>query len=203
MAVTDVPLGQVRVAWSGFVGGPGISTHYIPGVNSAALTALRAFYNALVSFIPTGVTLTFPSEGDVIQAGTGALTTTWTVATPPAAVVGGGTGPMNSAQGFQVKWTTSDVADGHALKGRTFIVPIAAGILGSDGLLSTAAQAAVFTAANAIATSATPWWIWHRPMYAPHAPGTPRGAPTRPGSGAPITGCQVPRKAVVLTSRRD
>jgi hypothetical protein len=203
VAVTDVPLGQVRVAWSGFVGGPGISTHYIPGVNSAALTALRAFYSALNSFIPTGCTLTFPSEGDVIQAGTGALTTTWTVATPPAAVVGTGSGPLASALGFQVKWLTSDVADGHALKGRTFIVPTAAGIFGSDGLLSTAVQTAVYTAANVLATSATPWWIWHRPIYAPTPPGTPRGAPERAGSGAPITGTSIPRKAVVLTSRRD
>jgi hypothetical protein len=203
VAVTDVPIGQVRVAWSGFVGGPGISTHYIPGVTSTTLTALRTMYNGLTGVLPTGVTLTFPTEGDVIQAGTGELVTTWTVASAPAAVVGAGAGAMNSAQGCQIKWVTSDVADGHALKGRTFLVPTAAGVFGTDGLLTASVQATIYAAANALATSATPWHVWHRPVYAPHEPGTPRGAPTRAGGTAPITGCAIPRKAVVLTSRRD
>lgn len=110
---------------------------------------------------------------------------------------------MNSAQGCQIKWLTGEVADGHALKGRTFLVPTAAGVFGSDGLLTTSVQTTIYTVANALATAATPFFLWHRPKYAKVPAGTPRGAPTRLGACAPISGTAIPRKAVVLTSRRD
>jgi hypothetical protein len=203
MAVSDMQLGQVRVTWSGFSGSPGVSTFYIPAVNSTALTALRTMLSTQMGALPGNITLTFPSEGDIIQASTGALVSGWSVATPPTPLTGAGTGALASAQGFQIKWLTGEVADGHALKGRTFIVPTCAGVWGTDGMMTSAQHTTSFNGANALATSATPWFVWHRPVYAKTPAGTPRGAPLRVGSAAPITGCTVPSKAVVLTSRRD
>jgi hypothetical protein len=196
-------MNQVRVVWSNFVGGPGISTLYFDGSAVPPVAAVRTFFNSINGAIPSGVTMQVPAAGQGISPTDGTLEGSWSVGTPPTAVSGAGAGAYNSAQGVEIVWNTDEIADGHAVKGRTFFVPTAAGIFGTDGLVS-AAQVTTITSAGGILLAGTPKLaIWHRPKRGPKPAGGGPAPIVRPGSWAKVTSCTVPRKAVVLTSRRD
>lgn len=204
--VTPISTGnisQVRVALTGFPGGPGVSTFYWGSEVAPNLTALKTFFTVMAGVLPTSCLITFPSSGDVIDSATGTLNDVWT-ATAPAPISGTGTGTTMTAQGIQTKWVTDVVADGRALRGRTFWVPCASGVFGADGLVTPANTATFTAAAHALAIAAPGHLsIWHRPKKGPKpAPGVP--APIlREGGIATVTDGSVPRIAVVLTSRRD
>lgn len=199
-------MAQVRVALTGFTGAPGVATFYTDASTTPGtpdLVHIAAFFAALTGIFPTGVVASFPSAGDILDPTNGQLVDAWSVPTPPAAVTMAGAGAMCSSQGAQVKWTTNDIADGRAIAGRTFIVPSAAGIFGTDGQLATAIQTQLYTSGAQIVAATPQCVVWHRPKKgkAPEAGGP---APIeRTGAWSPIVGRQVPRKAVVLTSRRD
>jgi len=194
---------QIRATWSGFSGSPGISTFYCDAAANPDLTHLAAFFAALTGYIPTGVQITFPTSGDTLNPTTGALVSNWSVGSAPAAVTMSGSGPAASAQGPEVVWTTNDVADGRAVKGRTFLVPAAAGIFGTDGQLTTAVQTSIYTAGGQIVGATPTFVVWHRPKRGPKPAGGGPSPITRTGSWSVITGRQVPRKVAVLSSRRD
>jgi hypothetical protein len=195
-------INQIRVAWTGFVGAPGVTTFYSDPAVAPPLTTIRSLFGDLTGFLPTGVTLTFPSSGDVLNPATGELVDNW-AATPGAPVVGNLAGTQMRAQGFQIKWLTSFVADGRALKGRTFFVPVGASIFGSDGLLAVANQTTIKTAADKLTGPTVPFLLWHRPKYGPKPSGGGERPIVRNGGAAPILSSAVPREPVVLRSRRD
>lgn len=196
-------MNQVRVAWTGFVGGPGISTFYFDGSAVPPVAALRTFFAAMTGAVPGAVTMQVPAAGQGIDPENGTLEGSWSVGTAPAPVNGGGAGAYNSAQGLEIVWNTDEIADGHAIKGRTFFVPTAAGIFDTNGLVS-AAQVTSTQSAGGILLAGTPKMaIWHRPKRGPKPAGGGPAPIIRAGSWAKVTSCTVPRKAVVLTSRRD
>ena len=82
-------ISRFRVAWSGWSGGPGISTHFTSATwdPTAFLSALRTFYLVYASEAPFSVTLTFPSSYDQIDETTGTLVDSF-ACTPPAPVTG-------------------------------------------------------------------------------------------------------------------
>jgi hypothetical protein len=201
LTLTDMNV--IRIAWTGFSGGPGVSTFYCDGSAQPDLASLRTFLLNLAGVAPTGVTLTFPSSGESIDPSDGSLVGNWTVATPPATVPGTGSGAVCTAQGCMVSWTTDEIADGRAVKGRTFGVPSAAGVFGTDGLLAASQVGFLNTGANALIAANPKYVVWHRPKKGPKPVGGGPRPIIRTGGWAPITGKLVARKAAVLTSRRD
>jgi hypothetical protein len=199
-------MAQVRVTLSGFTGGPGVATFYADATGTPAtpdVTHIAAFFAALTGIFPAGVVASFPSAGDILDPTNGQLVDAWSIGTAPAAVTMAGAGAMCTAQGAQIKWTTLDIADGRAIAGRTFIVPSAAGIFGSDGQLSTAIQTQIYTAGAQIIAANPQCVVWHRPKKGKAPAGGGPAPIDRTGAWSPIVGRQAPRKAVVLTSRRD
>lgn len=201
LSLTDMNV--IRIAWTGFTGGPGVSTFYSDGSSLPDLASLRTFLLNLAGVAPTGVTLTFPTSGESIDPADGSLVGSWTVGSAPASVPGTGSGAVCSAQGCMVVWTTNEIADGRNVRGRTFGVPSAAGVFGSDGLLSTAQQGFLTTGAAAVVGATPKYVVWHRPKKGPKPSGGGPAPVIRPGGWAPITGKIVPRKAAILSSRRD
>lgn len=196
-------MNQVRVTWTGFLGGPGVTTFYFDGSAVPPTAAIRTFFSSVALFIPSTVTIQVPQTGDTISPTDGALSGSWGVGTLPAAVVGGAGSNTTSASGPQIKWTTGEIADRRNLVGRTFLVPsTAAAFPAADGLLSTANQTTLQAAAAALLGSSPKMRVWHRPKFGPKVAGSPRPI-TRDGSSAEITGAVVPRKVAVLTTRRD
>lgn len=203
MPMESTSINQVRVAWSGFVGGPGISTFYFDGASVPPAAALRTFFASMAGAMPPAVSISVPAAGQGISPTDGTLDGSWSVGTAPAAVAGSGAGAYNSAQGMEIVWNTDEIADGHQIKGRTFFVPTAAGIFGTDGLLAPSLVTSTQSAGGILLAGTPKMAIWHRPKRGPKPSGGGPAPIVRPGSWAKVTSCTVPRKAVVLTSRRD
>lgn len=188
---------RLRVVMSNWPGAPG----YINLYETSAVvdhTPYRTFFNALAALFPTGLTLTFPGSGDIINEGTGAIVGAWTVAAP-APVIGSGAGNYAGGAGAVVDWLTSGVVAGRRPMGRTFLVPITTTFFDTNGSLSAAAISTILAAAQAMIASLGPTFlVWSRPF-----PGGPGGdPPSRLGTVNPVTSARVPDLAATLRSRR-
>lgn len=185
-------LNRVRVALTGFIGGPGVNTFY--GLEAASLRAhLGNYYTALAAYLPTSVTWTIETTGDIIDPLTGDLVGTW--ADSSALTSSGSSSDAYAAPvGWCVNWMTGDVLDGHRLRGRTFHVPMGGSCSQNNGTLAETPLAAMRAAATAfIAACAGEFVIWHRPKLSPaHA-----------GGYSAVTSAVINDKASVLRSRRD
>lgn len=193
---------RVRVALTGFQGGPGVSTFYALD-GSALMAPLRAFYDSLKTVIPNDVQIMVESSGDIIDPATGGLTGAW-VGVPSTTVGGEAAGSYAAPVGIIARWLTPVVADGHRLKGRTFIVPLAGNQFDTSGQPLFSIVDGLRVAAQTFVNAASPnFIIWHRPFAGSAA--TP-GHPARPahiGTTAIVTGSSAGTKAAVLRSRRD
>jgi len=184
---------QVTVEFSGPSGTPWFNRMYFTtggGTAQQAATAAGTFWGAVDALIRDDVTWTTGTEVEELNDSTGALETVNAI----TAVTGtGGDTTTDMATVLQglVSWRTGTIVNGRELRGRTFIPGLTQNV-NTAGLLSTAAQTAWTTAANAlIADANSVYVIWHRPVN---------------GSGgqmAPVVTCSVTRKFSVMRSRRD
>jgi len=184
-------LKRYRVNWTGFSGGPGLSTFY--GSSAAdLLDDIRVFFNAIKGFIPSTTTLSFPNAGDLINDADGAITGLW--GEPIAANVVGTSATVYSApSGMNVSWITGGIVAGRRVRGRTFVVPYSGYEM--DGSLTNAnvTTAAAAAAALVVATAGS-LLIWSRPQTVPVV---------RAGSSYAIVASTVSDTPTVLRSRRD
>lgn len=182
-------MNRVKVLWQNFSGAPGYSNHYV-GSTTTAQTAIRAFYNALASYIPTGTTIQVPNTGDQVNEATGQITGAWT-GTPQSQVTCSGAGNYSGPCGAIVNWRTAEVINGRRPMGRTFIVPLVVGSYDSNGSLSAGTISAIQTAADTLISSlAGELKVWSRPK------------PTIAGANVTVVSAQVPDMAAILKSRR-
>lgn len=198
---------RVRVEWSGFPGGPGVSTFYVTD-GTAAVGPLSTFFGAIRTAIPTDVSINIPALGDKIDPITGLVTGSWAGGTPTP-TTGGGVGAYSAPAGAMIKWLTGGIARGHRVKGRTFLVPLLGGMFAADGTLGPDTVIMLQNAATALVSSlATNQFIWSRPALA-----TPQwtdvhgkvhlARAAHVGSVYVVTAGQAVDKSVVLRSRRD
>lgn len=189
-------IGRVRVALTGFIGSPGVSTFY--AVDPATLLGpLRTYYNAIRELFPSVVRIQVEDNGDSIDDVTGVLTGSWSGGAQT--VVSGGSNPGYSAPaGATQRWSTDAVVDGHRLKGRTFLVPLASAAYDVDGTLGGSTVTTLTDAGAALVAATTAnFSIWHRPIAA----GAPHGP--RAGTSHFVTSASVNDMVAVLRSRRD
>lgn len=185
-------LNKIPVLWGSWPGAPGVSTFYSFGGNLDNDTAaLRTFFNALISIIPSGITLSVPGVGDTIDDGSGLINGAWNATSAPAIVTGTGSGVYAGNAGGIVHWLTAGVANGHRVRGRTFLVPLISTAFDSGGSLSTTALTTLRNAATTmISSGAGDFRVWHRPTG---------GAG---GSSSVVLTSSVPDLAITLRSRR-
>src|SRR4051795_3578061 len=101
-----VQIARMRVAWTGWAGGPGVTTFYAAAAPTPAqLTALRTFIDAIKAQIPTGISLQVENTGQIVDAATGQAVDTWSGAAQTV-VNGTGTGSMSSTSGVYFRWNT-------------------------------------------------------------------------------------------------
>lgn len=185
-------INRVRVALTGFPGGPGVSTFYTTNV-ATMRTALGYFYSSFEPAFPNDVTWTVETSGDIIDPISGVLTGTWTDSGAHSGT-GTGTGGYAAPVGIAVNWMTGDVLDGHRLRGRTFMVPLNAPVYQADGSIVDGTLSDLRTNATALVTNGGgAFVVWHRP----------RVDPARAGGFSAVTSAVVNDKAAVLRSRRD
>lgn len=187
-------LNRLVVNWSGpqLVGLSVNVLHFSASDNSAPpVAAVRTAFQGIAAYLPTGVSIAFPTSGDVIDDTTGTLTGVWTAAAT-GNVVGSAPAAAAAGVGAAIGFTTGGIVNGRRLRGRMFIVPLSTNAYDIDGTLVTGAMSVLSTFGSAIQASG-PLAIWHRP--------TSKGASD--GNSYGVVSNKVRDKVAYLSSRRD
>lgn len=197
------PIHRVRTTWTGMTGGPGVSTMYCTDI-SPFRTALAAFWLNVYDYIPATTLLTVEATGDIIDGTSGELTGAWTDGTPhllPGAAPNAG---YSAASGAVVNWLTNTILDGKRLRGKTFMVPLAANAYGLDGTLLDAVVTDLRQGAATFVTAvANNFVVWRPNRVASDGDATHPPVTERAGGFGPVVLSTIPDKAAVLRSRRD
>jgi len=194
---------EYRAVWTVTGGGTGYSVFHVreAGIEPLNLSAqafatdLRAGLVSLGGDLPNDVTINFEAEAREIDVESGTLVGVHAV-TPPAAVTGVQTGTYAAPSGAKVDLITAAIVAGRRLKGRTFIVPLAATSYADNGQVSSSARGRLVTAFEMFRDDPGNYSlaVWSRPQTAPVA---------RAGTLADVISVSAPTKAAVLRSRRD
>lgn len=180
-----------RTVWTGFVGGPGVTTLYWSDAAGPNLTAWNLFLDTIKSRFPTVVTWQSQSSGDRLDDSTGAIIGSWS-GSVQAPITGTSGGAYSAPSGAVVNWRTAGIVGGKRVRGRSFLVPLSGAQYDSDGTIVAAALTAMRTALTTfIGSAAADLRVWHRPVGGSG------------GSQHVVTNADIPDKSCVLRSRRD
>ena len=180
---------RVRSIWTGFPGGPGVTTMYFLDT-ATAVGSIHTFWGVVAAKLPNDVHIQVENAGDILEDSTGALTGAWS-SSAVSSVAGAMSDAYSAPSGAVVDWNTETIAGGRRLRGRTFIVPLGGPNYQTDGSLATLTVSALQGAADdLVASQSASFVIWHR--------GTGSD-----GSSGLVTSAKVPDLAAVLRSRRD
>lgn len=184
---------RVRCTWSGAgVIGPSVSTYYFTATASGFPADLQTFFQAIKSALPDDVTITVPNAGDVIDETNGTLQNVWTDS-GGSTTTGTASGAFQQGSGGRVKWLTGGIHNDRRVIGSTFLVPMASLAFTTFGIMDTASQAVIQTAASALVSAVTPdMVIWSKP--------TPPGGSD--GESNAVIAASVPLYVTQLRSRR-
>lgn len=204
---------RVRVAGSGWTGGPGLNTFYftqdtdsyiLSGAQLAHDRVHAAFVDSAGLYPNTHTRVVSPLV-DVLDPVTGEITNTFTV-TPSANVPG--TGPDASmsapATALMVRFLTSTFLSGRRLQGRAFLSPLYSQM--TDGAGTPTATAighgqALGAALLDVGIEQVNLVVWRRPRVAKPEATPPVTA--RVGATGLVVAYSTPDKFAVLRSRRD
>ena len=202
---------RVRVASTGYVGAPGLSSFYFSpsaetlGDAAAASARVRTFFNAISASFVTTTVFTVNPQVDVMSPTTGAVTNSLIVDTPelPVAGVASATLALPPQVAVLIQWRSNTFEQGRRLAGRTFLSPLS-GQMSTAGVVTAASRTIVLNAAVALLGPGGPadlnLVVWRRPRAV-------RTLPTvqvaRVGSVARVVTVGVPTKFATLNSRRD
>jgi hypothetical protein len=182
-----VTISRVRVAWTGWPGGPAVSTFYTAAPpTSAQLTALRTFYTSMAVCLPNSIVTQIENTGQQIDVATGKAVDVWTGPTQTA-VPGTSAVAYAAPTGLYIRWNTGVFNSGHLLRGKTYFVPIVVDKYDAAGTIVDSFVSTSQTAVNTFITSMAGGLAVYSKRYAMSTTAT---------SGTVID------KAVVLTSRR-
>jgi hypothetical protein len=191
--MASLQLARVVVDWAGsMVKGASASILYFEaGSGARDMAPIRTAFLGLAGILPTGLTITYPTAGDLVDEFTGTLLGAYSSASV-AATNGSGAAASAAGVGACVTWQTGQVVAGRRLRGRTFLVPLSSGAYDVDGTLTTTAKNTIQTFADAM--NAIPeFCVWHRPS----------GKGASDGASRLVSGVTVKDKVAILTSRRD
>lgn len=145
---------EYRVDWDYGSGSPGVTVlHGRTNTGSSDEAAAqdmanqaRELFFALRTVFADDVTFTFPSEVTELNTTTGVLEDIYAI-TAPASVDGIVDSGWAAPAGAIIRWDTDAIVAGRRLRGRTFLVPIAATVFQNDGSINAADLTNIDTAA--------------------------------------------------------
>lgn len=180
---------RVEVIWSGAVGLPGVSVFYgdttVPSLNSDLFT----FFDSIKALVPSGVQISIPNSGDLIEDSDGSLAGSWS-SSGGGVVTATGSGGYPASVGMAVVWNTNGIRGSRRVRGRTFLCPLVNLCFDTNGTIETTRLAVVQNAATVLA-SAGNLRVWSRPSLALGA-----------GTSHSVLNASVPDRVTALRSRR-
>lgn len=192
---------RVRAEFSGWSGGPGISTFYFltptEDATAAARVAerVRAVYGThWKTIFPNSVSFGIQTDVDSINPQTGQITNTLTITAPTGWVGTGGAAYAPIAAAVLMRLSTNTFLNGRRVRGRVFFSPVTSVLMDADGSPSSGALTAVTGGGAAMLSgmAANDYWVvWHRPKTGSD------------GSTAVVAAVTCPDKYSILRSRRD
>lgn len=178
---------QLRVAWTGLPGMPGVSTFYTPtGGFDGLRAAVHEFFTLVKTIHPTGLHWTIPNQGLIIDEASGEATGVWVGTGAAQTVDASHPDGYHGAGGWVAEWRTGRFVGGREIRGKTFMVPLCMGFYDLTGTLNDEALVQMRGAADALAGFEV------LSIYSPTH-----------GVSAGVTAGEVPDMAVVLKTRRD
>lgn len=191
-----VPYSVITWISSGYTGSPGYTKFKFMGAldtasaNTAAANS-RTFLSTIAAHTPTIANYACQSTCQTFTDA-GVLTGEVAVSVLPAVINGSAAGAYVGGAGAVVYWLTGAINGGHKVKGRTYLVPLAATAFQSDGTLASALVTSLQTAANTFAAS-TP---------APVVNSRKLGQADRGDQTTILSGAQVKDRSAFLRTRR-
>jgi hypothetical protein len=195
-------LARISCTWQNWPGAPGVSQFYGDAASMAGMcAALQNFWQAFKTALPTGLTITVPTSGDLLDEASGQITGAWSLGTASTVTTGQAADVYAGNAGMVIHWLTTTVERGRRVRGRTFLVPLTSSAYDNQGSLTVNMVTQSAAAATALVNATTGvMQVWHRPRY--QKPATKPPTLLEAGSKAPVTGSRVPDLAVSLRSRR-
>ncbi len=152
--------------------------------------AVETWLTDLANSVPNDVSFTIPSSGDVFNSETGAVFDSWAGGSDQV-IPGTATGTWAAGVGVRIRWFTAGFVAGRRVVGTTFVVPLAAGVFGDDGLPSVSLVDGLKGNAEILIDDMVgSFYVWSRPV------------PGRVGTVHAILSASVPRAVTSLASRR-
>ena len=191
-------INKIVCDWSGWQGAPAQSAFYVTGtVTTATLDDIHGFFYAVRSLFNGSLSWACQTSGVKFDDSDGIITGTWS-ATPTDASIGasGGSSVFSASAGACVTWRTGVYVVGASgrsreLRGRTFLVPLAASCYATDGTLDNTVRTTILGAgAGLISNLSGALHAWKRPV-----------GPI-PGVVSVVTSATCTDQGAVLRSRR-
>lgn len=183
---------RFRVTWSGApVVGGGLSTFYTsPSSEVGGADDLELFFSSIADQIVSGVQITIPSNGDLVESTTGELAGSWSDPGTGGVVTSSGSAGFVNGTGARIVWNTNGLFHGRRVRGSTFIVPLPTNAYEGAGNLTAAVITDFQNAANTLVAALPELGVWSNP----------RGGVD--GEFNPIVSATVPDAVSWLRSRR-
>jgi len=167
------------------------------------VTAVGDFAQTIAAHTASGVRLAVQPEVEVVDESNGQVGDIIGT-TAPAAVSGPTSGNYAGPSGAVINWLTADVWNGRRVRGRTFIVPLAATAYDAQGTLQSTTITALTGAANTLrAREDVQLSIFRRPIRGKTSGLSDETVVISPGGQYRVTSAAVPDKVAILRSRRD
>jgi len=192
---------RVRMALSGWPGGPGLSTFYFttPLEDGAAAIRCVGYVQEAVSshwknVWPLTVSSLISPEVDVIEAATGRITDTLSIPAVPAIAGAASSEYAPIATALLARLITGTFIAGRRLRGRIFFCPVGRNMVQADGTPDPTAIGFINAGGDSLRLGMDAgdlWVVWHRPEG------------DSGGSAGYILSVICPDKFSVLRSRRD
>jgi hypothetical protein len=192
---------KIVVTWNGFIGAPGYTVLYASASQGQSLQSqVVSMFQSFAAYFNPAVVFSVAVNGPTIDEATGKMVNAWT---------GGGVNSIpgtataqaySSTSGALVRFETGRFQNGRRVRGRMFLVPIAANTYSQTGTITPSVANAIKAAADKLLTLPGQLVVYSRPIY-----DNSTSPPTlkRPGSSFPVTSTTCPTKVTYLSSRRD
>lgn len=165
---------RVRMALTGWPGGPGLSTFYFDATTDDVVSAARAV-GCVQSAVtghwknvwPLTVHAQVSGDVDVIDRETGDITDTLSVDIPASVAGAGASEYAPIATALVLSLTTGTFIAGRRLRGRIFFSPVANNMVQADGTPMTTAIGFIEGGGADVLeflTEGDAWVVWHRPV---------------------------------------